>query len=246
VFSVSAFAQSDAQIENDLINSLKEIGKYSIDDEKHSTAKDNFRNRLLKYTKIPSTLKYKFPKLGEYMKNRTSEDGKFRIYSWDMEDGGTRHGFAHVYQYLGADGKVHSETDEGAEADDGSAFVQDIFSINDAKGTIYIVCSTFVGSSSFHSQSAELYKIEGNKLNNNVKLFKTRSGLTNSLRFSYDITSLDALNTKDMSAELVRFDKQTKTIKIPVVIENSKYPNGQVTNRFISYHFNGTNFVNVK
>ena len=73
----------------------------------------------MKYTKNASTLDYKFSGLQESMYIATSEDGNFRIYSWDTEDGGSMHRFSRVYQYRTAGGKVYSKADALPEGDPG-------------------------------------------------------------------------------------------------------------------------------
>jgi hypothetical protein len=188
-------------------------------------------------------LRYKFSELDKLMHIVTSDDGRFRIYSWDTEDGGTMHNFSRVYQYQAADGKVYSKTDEGKEEGDPGSFVYDIYTVEAGKGAVYIVCSTFIGSTQDHSQSADLYKIEGNKLNNQVRLIKTRSGLTDTLNFGYNFFSV--VDRGERPIRLISFDKKTKTLKIPVVIEDKEFRNGRVTNRFINYRFDGTYFVKV-
>ena len=247
VFSICAFGQTNAQIEKELVAAVKEIKKYgnysgNRDDEKLSKAQDAFEEKLLKYTKNASTLQYKFAALGGLMFIATSDDGKFRIYSWDLEDGGTMHNFASVYQYQGADGKVYSKRNDLEEGDPGG-FVTEIFTLDTKGGKIYIVCSTSIGSTKISGQSADLYKIEGDALNGDVKLIKTKSGLTSNLSFGYDFFSV--VDRKERPIKLIFFDKKTKTLKIPVVIEDKEFPDGRVTNRFISYRFDGTYFVKV-
>lgn len=245
-----AFAQSNAQIEKELVAAVKELQNNSVyqgehDDEKLSEAQKVFEEKLLKYTKSASTLGYKFSELGELIYIATSEDGKFRIYSWDLEDGGTMHNFARVYQYQGADGKIYSKTDAKTNAEDEGpgSFVYDIFTVNTVGGAFYIVCSNFIGSTQDHGQSADLYKIEGGALDDKVKLIKTKSGLTSSLGFAYNFFSV--VDRKDRPIKLISYNPKTKTLRIPVVIEDEKFPNGRVTSRFISYQFNGTYFVKI-
>lgn len=248
-FSAQSFAQTPQQIEQELVKNIKELQKYSsygsnYNDEKLSKANEVFENNLLKYTKIDSTLSYKFPLLNKMMMNATSEDGKFRIYSWDTETGGTMHDYSRVYQYQGADGKVYSRTEEKAEEDGGAgSFVYEIYTVDSKDGKIYIVCSNFIGSTQDHYQSADLFKIDGNLLKDKVKLIKTASGLTDTLNFEYNFFSV--VDRKERPIKLILFDKNTNTLKIPIVINDNKFPNGRVTNKFISYKFNGTNFVKV-
>lgn len=248
LFSLCAYGQSNAQIEKELVAALADIQKYGsyyggFDEEKLPKAQDVFLEKLLKYTKTASTLQYKFAALDEEMSIATSDDGKFRIYSWDLQDGGTMHDFANVYQYQSADGKVYSKTDEPTEEGDYGSFVTDIYTLDTKGGKIYIVCSTFIGSTKLRFQSADLYKIDGDTLDKEVKLIKTKSGLTNTLNFEYDFFSV--VDRKERPVKLVSFDKKTKTLKIPVVIEDEEFPDGRVTNRFISYQFNGAYFVKI-
>jgi hypothetical protein len=243
-----AFAQSNAQIEKELVAVIKDLQKYGTygggyDEEKLSKAQDTFEEKLLKYTKTASTLNYKFTALDEEMYIAMSDDGKFRIYSWDLEDGGTMHDYARVYQYQAADGKVYSKTDEPSEEGGGGAFVTDIFTLDTGNGKVYIVCSTFIGSTKDHFQSADLYKIEGDTLDDKVNLIKTKSGLTHTLNFGYDFFSV--VDRAERPVKLISFDKKTKTLKIPVVIEDKEFPSGRVTRKFISYRFDGTYFIKV-
>lgn len=252
VFSLAAFAQTNAQIEKELIVAVKEIAKYGTygegyDQEKLSKAQDVFEAKLLKYTKTGATLRYAFGALKDEVFIATSDDGRFRIYSWDLQDGGTMHDYARVYQYVGADGKVYSKTDDVSEADaegDFGSFVTDIFTLDaGSRGAVYIVCSTFIGSTQDHYQSADLYRISGNALDDKVKMIRTRSGLTNTLNFGYNFFSV--VDRNERPVRLISFDKKTKTLRIPVVIEDKEFPNGRVTNRFISYRFDGKYFVKV-
>ena len=227
---------------------MKKYGTYGggYDEKKLPVAQDAFQAKLLKYTKTASTLRYKFAALAEEMYIATSDDGRFRIYSWDLEDGGTMHDFASVYQFADAGGKVYSKTDEPTTVEDGGGggFVTDIYTLDGAKGgKVYIVCSTFIGSTKDAAQSADLYRIEGDKLDDKVKLIKTKSGLTNELGFGYDFFSV--VDRPERPIRLISFDKKTKTLKIPVVIEDKEFQSGRVTNKFISYRFDGTYFVRV-
>jgi hypothetical protein len=249
IFAFFVSAQTPQKIEQELVKNIKEVQKYSdygsnYDEEKLNNANKVFEENLLKYTKIASTLQYKFTALDKLMMNATSEDGKFRIYSWDSETGGTMHDYSRVYQYLGADGKVYSKTDDNSAEEGGAgSFVYAIYTVEAKDGKIYIVCSNFIGSTNDHYQSAGLYKIDGNSLKDKVKLIKTASGLTDTLNFEYNFFSV--VDRKERPIKLILFDKKTTTLKIPVVVNDQKFPNGRVTNKFISYKFNGTNFVKV-
>ncbi len=248
--AAQANGQTNAQIEKELISSLKELEKYSTygagyNEEKLTETNDAFEKKLLKYTKTGATLAYRFGALGRLMHIATSDDGKFRVYSWDMENGGTMHDYARVYQYQGADGKVYSRGESETEDEEGGSgsFVTDVFTLAAKTGTVYIICSTSIGSTMDHYQSADLYRINGAAIEDKVKLIKTRSGLTSTLGFEYNFFSV--ADRKERPVRLISFDKTTNTLKIPVVVEDKEFPLGKVTDRKISYRFDGTYFVKV-
>lgn len=247
VFALSAFGQSDAKIERELVGHIENIQKWSVygsEPKEDLLSKENeiFADKLLKYTQNASTLDYKFGELKKLMYISTSEDGKLRIYSWDTEDGGTMHNFDRVYQYRGADGKVYSKTDELSEGDAGS-FVYDIFTLDASGGKVYLVCSDAILSTSDVGQSVNLFKIENASLNDEIKLIKTKTGLQNSLGFEYDFFSVS--DRPERPIKLISYDKAAKSIKIPVVLKDEKFQYGKVTNKFIVYQFDGKYFVKV-
>ncbi|CAN5459513.1 hypothetical protein BH10ACI1_BH10ACI1_24770 [soil metagenome] len=254
VFSLPSFGQSVENIEQELIGHIKNIREWSNYTnnyqaelaEKLDKENKTFKKKLLKYANRKATLKYDFKTLGEYMNVATSKDGKFRIYSWDEENGGTMRDYAVVYQYQGANGKVYSRIDKEAETDGGNigAFVYNIYSVKTKAGKVYVVCSTFIGGNSDHYGSANLYKIKGSKLIDTIKLFKTKSGLQNSIGFEYNFFSV--VDRPERPIKLVLFNEKKQTVKIPVVIKKDENDYGTVTNKFINYRFNGTYFVKLK
>jgi hypothetical protein len=246
-FAVSAAAQTNAEIEKELVAAIKEVKANSAyrgdhDQEKLDQANRIFEEKLVKYTKIPSTLAYQFSALDEDLYIAASDDGRFRVFSWDMEGGGTMHFFGTVYQYRGADGKVYSKARKLDEGEPGS-FVYDVFTLDTKGGKVYMVATTGIYSSMDNSQAVKLFKVTGKTLTDNVKLIKTKSGLTNMLGFGYNFFSV--VDRKERPVKLISFDKKTKTLRIPVVVEDEGFPNGKVTDKFISYRFNGTYFVKV-
>ena len=239
-------AQNPLLVEKELVARIKTIQTYSIyggnyDEAKLTNAQNDFQQKLVKYTKLPWTLNYSFSELAGHVTIATSDDGKLRSYSWDMQDGGTMHRFARLFQYEGADGKIYSVPEKAPDEGMGNGFVTDIFKLETGEGPVYIVCSTFFGSTKDHFQSANLYRVERSMLNDKVRLFKTTSGLTNTLGFEYDNFSvIDRPNAAD---KLITFDKKTGTLTIPVVIKDAEYPDGRVTDRKIRYRFDGKYFV---
>lgn len=247
LFSVSGFGQTPVTVEKELVSLYAKVNENSAyksdtDYDLLQKANDNFKAKMLESTKIAATLKHNFSELGKEITITTSEDGKFRAYSWDRLDGGTMHFFETVYQFQGTDGKVYSQSVETEEGNAGG-YVKDIFSVNTKQGSVYLVVNAAIGSTQDRYEGVGLFKIVGNKLDDKVKLFKTKSGLTNSIGFGYNFFSV--VDRKERPPELILYDKKTKILKIPVVIEDKEFMNGKVTNRFINYKFNGTNFVKI-
>jgi hypothetical protein len=243
----SVSAQTPAEIEQELVKLYAKVNDNSAykgdsDSDLLGKANDDFKAKVLEYTKIAATLKHNFTELEKAITIKTSEDGKFRTYSWDRLDGGTMHFFETVYQFQGKNGKVYSQAVETEEGNAGG-FVNDIFSIETKLGNVYLVCNYAIGSTQDRYEGVGLFKIDDNRLNDKLKLFKTKTGLTNSIGFSYNFFSV--LDKKKNTKDLIVYDKKTKVLKIPVVVETKKFLNGEVTNKFISYKFNHTHFVKV-
>lgn len=243
-------AQSLSKIEGELVshlNKLEAASNYTGSRDQDVQTKENLalRRALLKYGKRSDVLRYTFPKLGKLLFIRTSNDGKLRTYSWDTESGGTMHDYWTVYQFLGKTGRTYSWASPYYEdvGDRGiGAFVHDIFQTNTNNGTIYLEVSTFIGSTSLAGQSITAIKINGNKLGD-PKVIKTGSGFTNTVRFEYDFFSV--VDRPERPIKLFSFNEKEKSFRFPVVIQDEKTPQGRVTDKFITYKFNGKYFVKV-
>lgn len=247
LLAVPIFAQTPAVIEGELLADLADVSKYgsyggTSDYDKLAAANNAIDEKLKKYGNRLDVLKYGFPKLNGKIYVVTSKDGKFRIYSWDMQSGGTMHDFASVFQFQGKSGKVLTWTDEDEDESAGSFYTQ-IFQVTSNSGPIYLANSNFIGSTSLHGQSIKTMRINGDALDRDPKLIKTSSGLQNSIGFGYDFFSV--VDRAERPIKLFTFNETRKEFKFPVVIEDEKTPQGRVTNKFITYRFNGTHFVKI-
>ncbi|NNE65827.1 MAG: hypothetical protein HKN33_04610 [Pyrinomonadaceae bacterium] len=250
IFSISAAAHSNEEIERELIGLLGEVEKYSSysgeysdeRDAKLASANKAFRAGLLKHTsQHASLLSYPFPELRKKMAIETAPDGNLRVYSWDTLTGGTMHMYDNVYQFRGVEG-VYSTGSFYQEGDAGS-FVNDVFNIDTRTGTVYLIASTSVLSSSLRGQSVAAFQIDGNQLSDGVKIFKTKER-TSSIGFGYDFFTV--VDRKERPVRLFVYDPKSKSLSFPVVVEDNKTPQGRVTSANIRYRFNGTHFVRVK
>src|SRR5690606_26206234 len=167
-------------------------------------------------------------------------------YSWDCECGGTMHNFYTVFQYRSGESvKVHAEPFSMSIEDRGAgAFVHDIFQMPLKRGTVYLTVSTFIGSTSLAGQSIDAWKIEHGKLIPKAKLIKTKEGVTDSISFAYDFFSV--VDHPERPVTLVFLDEKKSSFKFPVVIEDEGISPGKVTDKFITYKFNGKYFEKTK
>jgi len=242
--AASIGAQPPSAVESEILSQLKEIarhGSYSgdCDEAKNEKGNEGLRQTLMRNGTRLDVLQYAFPKLREAMYVATSPDKKFRVYSWDLETGGTMHEYDAVIQYQTKSGSVHITTPNADQDVSAGAFTTQIFLLATNTGPIYLANSTFIAQGNLHGQSIGLYRINGNKLERPM-LIRTSSGLQNSIDFSYDPSSLE-----QRSERFVSFDATRRMFRFPVVVETREYENGRVTGRYISYRFDGRYFVKV-
>lgn len=210
--------------------------------EKVNTEFDDY---LLKITStIPESLQCKFKTLQEQSIGvYTSEDGNFRIYSWDTYEGGTMHFFRNILQYK-VDGKVYSKIFNSDKDDSGVDFYE-LNQVTSNGKNYYITSSIMIGSSAVYYYEAKVFCIENGTLNEKAQLIKTKSGMQNTVGYDIDFSS-DAYgkDKSDIDAfEYMRieYDKKSNTILLALLNEN-----GIVTTKKIKYKFNGTYFEKVK
>lgn len=227
---------------------LERVSNYggTGDYDSQSNLNRKIRSTLIRFGTRDDILKYSFPKLSKRMLITTSKDGRLRAYSWDAESGGTMHDYITVYQFRSRTGRVRISappySDDISEYGAG-AFVHQIFQTHTRSGSVYLVVSTFIGSTSLAGQTLDAFRIENDKLNSRAKVIKTQSGITSSVGFGYD--SFSVAERKERPIKLFEYDEAKREFRFPVVIEDDKTPQGRVTDRFISYRFNGRYFVRV-
>jgi len=151
IFAVPALAQTPQAIERELVNHVKAIKKYARENTPDAATSldsenDALKAKLVKYGRLASVLKYPFNELKKQIYVATSKDGKFRIYSWDTETGGTMHFFENVFQFQGAGGKVISKA-AVLDDDDSGGFYTDVFQVTTKSGMLYLGRMTSIVSS---------------------------------------------------------------------------------------------------
>ena len=233
--------QNLKQIELDLLEASNKLFSFYQPHESDSLFKysEILKNKTIELlSKNPATLKYPFQMLidSNAFEIVTSEDSLFRIYSWDTWTGGTMHFYDLIYQFSNK-GKVYTEP-VMLEEGDGGAFYSEIFTLKTGLKTYYLAVSNAIFSTKDAAQSIEVFSIENNKLNKQVKLIKTAEGMTNRIGFEFDFFSV--VDRPERPLKLIKYDKNKKIIYIPIV-----YEGGKVSDKFIQYKFNGNYFEKI-
>lgn len=252
IASSVGMSQSVLKIEDELLTHLDKLEKASNyggtrDQDVLCIENKTIRNLLVKYGRRADVLAYEFPRLKNKIRITTSKDYKLRSFSWDTQRGGSMHDYITVFQFRDGRGKVRSWGAPYSEdiSDYGAgSFVHDIFQTDTLSGRLYLVVSTFIGSTSLASQSISTFRINGPKLDGSVKVLKTKAGITDSISFEYDFFSV--VDRPERPIKLFIYDDKAKSFRFPVVIADDKTPQGRVTDKFITYKFNGKYFVKVR
>lgn len=182
----------------------------------------------------PRTIEYQFKELinNNICNISTSEDGKLRIYNWDTQTGGTMKNFDQIIQYKSSD-KIYVAYSKNAN--NNAEFCSKIYSLNINDKMYYFPIYNGIYSTKDASQSISAYQIENSKLNQKVKLFKSKNKLLSSIFFEFDFFSV--VDRPERPLELIKFDKENNTIYIPIVNEK-----GIVSNNFLIYQLKNNVF----
>jgi hypothetical protein len=165
----------------------------------------------------------------------TSDDGLFRIYSWDDLTGGTMRYFKTIFQYK-SNGKLYSKVIRNETSlEDLGDWYSDIYTFKNDSKTYYIAVRHGIYSSKDCYQGIKIFSIANGVLQHDVKLIKTKTGIRNELGFNFDFFSV--VDRTERPVKLINYNEDEKTIGIPVVLEN-----GKVTNKLIVYKFTGAYF----
>jgi hypothetical protein len=243
-----AFGQSPTAVEQQVLQHLVKLSEFAGHHSNQVRGKVDAENSAIKSLlrrsgKRRDILKFALPKLAKEMNIATSPDGKLRAYSWNAESGGSADWYETVFQYLSGDGKVRTWAPQYGEGEVCPPFYSQIFQADLPDGRVYLLNSTSLCSTSLSTQDVSIARIDSTKLVPDVKLILTRRGITDSIRFEYDFFSV--VDHPERPIKLVFYDATKKSLRFPVVIEDEKMPQGRVTDKFITYKFNGKYFVKV-
>jgi hypothetical protein len=210
---------------------IEEVFSETRDYDSIVSYNDNFEKNLYNLlNETPSSLDHDFSELQEYVKIITSEDGNFRIYSWDTWTGGTMHFFSNIFQYKSGDSvyTVNYNTDEEF-SNFYLLYYSEIYTLKGEGDPVYLVLGGGQFSTKDAMQSIQAYTIHNHKIDT-VDIFVTNNGFINEIEVYYDVFSLYDSEREDM--DVIVFNEKDKTIEIPIV-----YEEGIVTGRNIVYHY---------
>jgi hypothetical protein len=238
--SVNAFSQTKnfAVQEEKLAEQYSKMASFFYEDrDSLQFYSKKFEKDFKRFIKSnPGTMQYDFKKLSEgenICQVHTSSDGNLRIYNWDTENAGPVHYYKSIYQWR-SNGKVFTNITDSDEDVDGGDVCANLYTVMIDKKAYYLVIKNSEGSARDHGESISAYCIDGEKLNDTVKLFKTRTETLNSI-----IVNIDNLNVVDdyNQDEGITYDAQRKIVSIPLVNENNAR-----TNNYLLYKLKGRYF----
>ncbi|WP_419700646.1 hypothetical protein [Mucilaginibacter sp. NFX135] len=233
------FAQSPKTIEADFDKAFEKLN-YARENSMIDTVdyiNGQIEKKLMYYTKkYPAAMDIAFKKINGIV----SDDGLFRILSWDTMLGGTQHFFENVIQYKSG-GKTNSIVDTVKKEDDYIFSYNGIYTLTVGNARYYLATYYGIFGRYERGEGIRVFAIENGKLNDKVKLIKTRSGLTHKLYYIYNQT---LTNSDIMSEVTIKYDPKSREIKFPVIIDDGEI--SKVTETSIAYKFTGQYFEKVK
>ncbi|MFB6453879.1 hypothetical protein ACE38W_01310 [Chitinophaga sp. Hz27] len=224
----NSFAQAD--IKKSELEVAKLYGKILEQQDSAYQYADKFGKAFKKLLKDnPATINYNFKRLQDssHCYINTSTDGNFRIYSWDTWTGGTMHFFNNIYQYK-TEGNVFTQTPAHKKSDPGM-FCSKIYAVIIKDKTFYLAIFNGIYSTKDVSQSIQAFTLTAGKLDDTVKLFKTRTQMLNRIDVPFDFFSV--VDRPERPLELITYNETAQEIYIPLVDKN-----GQVTHSNLVYH----------
>lgn len=237
------FGQNTNEIQTMLSGHLKRMAFYKYDSPNSDSVEienAHFRRLFLKYiNEQPQTLTSPMRmvvKAGLII--ASSEDSLFRIYSWDTQTGGTMRFYDNIYQYRSGNKVFVKESLSDTEGDPKSWY-SEIYTMNDKEKKYYLGVYNAEYSTRDIAQGINFFTVENDQFNTDVKLAKTKEGLSGSLGINFNFFSLQ--NHDERPLKLVLFDSDKKTISVPLVTDNDK-----ITDKFNIYKFKNGLFEEVK
>ncbi|KGO81970.1 hypothetical protein Q763_06800 [Flavobacterium beibuense F44-8] len=235
-------AQSLEEINKQLESDIKQINYWYYEASANSkydsleAANIQFEKHLLKVlNNNPETLYHNFDTI---IHTVSSPDKKLRAYSWDTNMGGTMRDFQTVFQYQTKNGvKAEKLTGKDNEPEDAIYWCNAIHSFKTKQQTIYIAVIYAKLSSIYSYTTVLFFTTENDSLTEIPSLIETdENGDTPGIEYNF-LSTIDNPNAPD---ELIDFDPKKFILRFAKTDDD-----GNVTNSFNSYKFNGEYFKKV-
>jgi hypothetical protein len=222
---VSAQENDMEKFEEDLIQISKKMteSRFGNTGDSLTYFSDLFSHKLYSLiSRAYGTLDYPFKKLIEerVCHIATSKDGRFRIYSWDTQTGGTMHFFKTIYQY---------------QKGDPGHFYSEIFTLKSKKKRYYLGIANAIYSTKDVGQSIQAFELTSSGLNDSIQLMKTPDGMSNSLDLYFDFFSV--VDRPERPVAVIKYNEKKKIISISSTNDKNEIIPGNA-----SYVFNGEYF----
>lgn len=242
----TARGQSVQEIEDKVYAYLQAIEKWDSSNENNYDSLIKANKSLLDYLNetLPinkATLKYSFEKLRATRMNiLSSDDNKFRVYSWYLFGSMGVRSFNVLAQYEVSNGSKVKIINDDSKADEfdvcsGGSYSQ-LYTIHTKKaGNVYLTISAAKYAMGLYGESMDAYAIDKDRLNDTFKLFKTVNKALSSISCVYDF-ALDA--NKKIRQASIKVSSDKRTIYVPLINKND-----EITVKFLIYKFDGNYFV---
>jgi hypothetical protein len=215
----------------------KMLSFHHVDYDSLEVYSEKFAKEFVRFINSnPGTLNHPFKILDKdssFLQIQTSRDGKFRIYGWDTQTGGTMRYFRNIYQWKGNE-KVLTKYESGGE-DDNASICYEMYTVMISNKAHYLAIKNSIGSTRDRGVSISAYRIDGDKLNDEVKVFKTKNETLNTIDAYIDLGTV----AEDYKNEpVISYDARQKIVYIPFV--NGK--DNVLTNKYLMYKLKGRYF----
>ena len=257
LLSFGGKAQSVKQIEDRMMFYLNNIQKWSFYNKNYDAdTLDSYNERLLYYLnrtlkKQPLTLRAEFKRAEKYMNIVSSDDHKFRIYSWDTEDGGTMRFHFSIIEYQTNSGVkteiIYRRPEQKGDLADSTSrgwpgfYYSRVFTVYDNDSNVYYLAIRWgIFSSSDVSSGIKAYKIKNDHLNDSVKIFRTSKKFLNSIDYGFDTATDVDEKTGKQKHHYIHLSKDKHKLYIPVIAGEH---GTTMTDRNLVYVWDGYQFV---
>jgi hypothetical protein len=185
----------------------------------------------------PASLAYDFPVLRDSgLVITNSADGKFRIYAWDNESGGSMRYYDHVLQYRSAKA-ITATILGGSSMDEEIGWYELIHPFKTANATYYLAFSRAIVFGVGRVETVRAFRIGNNALIGPIKLFVKGSQVTDNI--SLEFRDFDHRRTSQPMLHALKYDSIHQTISIPSLDGMEGAPTAPYT----TYRWNGRYFL---